>query len=850
MVCSLCRGGLGGVHQACHLHTTSRPVAIRPVQTMAAAYKVLVAFHECMPLPVPWKAMEFDVKPEWTTRQLVRSIEARCRADFQMHVDVAMLLHHSRDVALPFHEPITAKCHSGDKVYVLGEVRRAPAADPLAAGSEAPKKSTKVPVTILTGFLGAGKTTLLNHLLRVQRDKRIAVIENEFGDVPIDNELLAGRLSAAEQVVVMDNGCMCCTVRGDLLAAFSAVMQTMVGMGKPLDAVVVETTGMADPVPIVRTFLQTPAIAGNFRMDGVVTLVDAKNVLQQLACYESTVPQANTVDEAFQQIAYADCIIISKLDLVPASEAVAVWQQVRALNAEARVMGVDRGRVDPQELTDLGAQEVTRIAASLDANPVAHSHGHGHGHGHDGHCTDDHAHDAHGPPDDDRAAGDHDLGHGQGHGHGAPPTGDHGHGHGQDEHRTENRGHETADSRHNDQVASFSVMQPGVEVDPLRFARWARVLANLDRKEHGALYRCKAVLAQAGSTRKLVFHAVADVVEQVEWEEWGPGAERSCKIVFIGKALDRPYFEDGFLSTTQAIRQQFSEPAGPGSSALTRLFRADPDAFYRMLVFAWTADVSRLGRTSKIMAHAVFHDAALPRLQRAAEDALSGVAWKGLQLQTQTAQGCRGGRVWLHTLVSMPVVNTYCKAVREAQVQFHVKELGFISRAQVTAAAVTWLELIDLADAEAQYHVVQFVWRAEDMRQFFRAEGTRAVLRTGAAYTGAGDWVQEAFKLRLHLKPCPSHTDPPIEQHRVGVTCSGGRACVLKYHMSIHSIHPDYQLHLPLQIESRSGTAESDAVFHKWHPLMAQVRAVPRLQLLVRVKPDGSGPLERMCGCC
>ncbi|CAM9536854.1 unnamed protein product, partial [Hapterophycus canaliculatus] len=192
-----------------------------------------------------------------------------------------------------------------------------------------------VPVTILTGFLGSGKTTMLNHLLHVQREKRIAVIENEFGEVSACGASIVfprspSRALVPAQVVVLDNGCMCCTVRGDLLGAFASVLDKMEearakgeGEGdegrRPLDSVLVETTGMADPVPIVRTLLQTPAISNSFALDGVVTLVDAKNILPRLREGEEeeaggggAAEGEEEIDEAFQQIMFSDRIVVNK----------------------------------------------------------------------------------------------------------------------------------------------------------------------------------------------------------------------------------------------------------------------------------------------------------------------------------------------------------------------------------------------------------------------------------------------------------------------------------------------------------------------------------------------------------
>ncbi|CAM9366685.1 unnamed protein product [Ectocarpus sp. 12 AP-2014] len=216
-------------------------------------------------------------KASWTVRELTTKAEELLLERQGLALETALVLCPSRDSAIPFYDVASHYVEEGDTLVLVGDVERAaarrsalPGGKPAAAAADLSATSShKVPVTILTGFLGSGKTTMLNHLLHVQREKRIAVIENEFGEVPIDGDLLADGdgLSAAEQVVVLDNGCMCCTVRGDLLGAFSSVLAKMEeakargeggggGSVRALDSVLVETTGMADPVPIVRTLLQ------------------------------------------------------------------------------------------------------------------------------------------------------------------------------------------------------------------------------------------------------------------------------------------------------------------------------------------------------------------------------------------------------------------------------------------------------------------------------------------------------------------------------------------------------------------------------------------------------------------
>jgi len=373
-------------------------------------------------------------------------------------------------------------------------------------------QNKKIPVTILTGFLGAGKTTVLNYLLQVQQNKRIAVIENEFGEVPIDNELLSEKLSTAEQVVVMDNGCMCCTVRGDLLGAFTSVMEKM-DPSRPLDMVVIETTGMADPVPIVRTFLQTPAIADFFRLDGVVTLADARNILKKLDEDDEMDQGEGSINEALQQIAFANRLILSKVDLVPVASVIEIYKKLRGINPGAKILAVVKGQVDPSELTGFNAFDMGKIEDEfLEAPAEKKKHHHDHHHCHDDKmdCSEnDHGHDHDHCTEE---CHDHDHNHHHDHNECEDNCQEHDHGHDHSECGKECE-QEHDHSRHSKQVGTFSLVLPGKEIELLAFSRWVRKLSTLT-PEQGKLYRCKGVLAVEGSPRKLIFHAVSDVTEK------------------------------------------------------------------------------------------------------------------------------------------------------------------------------------------------------------------------------------------------------------------------------------------------------------------------------------------------
>ena len=197
----------------------------------------------------------------------------------------------------------------------------------------------KLAVTIVTGFLGAGKTTLVNYILNEQHGKKICVIENEFGAVNIDQALVAENISSAEELISMDNGCACCTVRGDLVKALIGLKDRR----KDFDAVLLETTGLADPAPIIQTFESNPILMNHYRIDCVTTLVDVKFIKQHL----DEVRPEGTVNEAVQQVAFADRVLLNKVDLISPEELRAVKDTVRARTADRTACPLARRRSLP-----------------------------------------------------------------------------------------------------------------------------------------------------------------------------------------------------------------------------------------------------------------------------------------------------------------------------------------------------------------------------------------------------------------------------------------------------------------------------------------------------------------------
>ena len=234
--------------------------------------------------------------------------------------------------------------------------------------------ASKTPVTVLTGYLGAGKTTLLNRILSEDHGKRYAVIVNEFGEIGIDNDLIVG---ADEEVFEMNNGCVCCTVRGDLIRVLSGLMKRKGGF----DAIIVETTGLADPGPVAQTFFVDEDVKARTQLDSVTTVVDAKHVLLRLSDSR----------EAREQIAFADQIVLNKTDLVSEQDLRMVEARLRRLNPLAPIHRAQRSNVPLDAILGRGGFDLERIV-SIEPEFLNPAHGED-GHVHDEHCDHDHGHD-------------------------------------------------------------------------------------------------------------------------------------------------------------------------------------------------------------------------------------------------------------------------------------------------------------------------------------------------------------------------------------------------------------------------------------------------------------------------
>ena len=340
-----------------------------------------------------------------------------------------------------------------------------------------------IPATILTGFLGSGKTTLLKRVLQEAHGQKIAVIENEFGEENIDNDILVSDTN--EQIIQMSNGCICCTIREDLRTTLQDLAAKKRKGELDFERVVIETTGLADPGPVAQTFFMDDEIAESFLLDSILTLVDAKHAAQQL----------NDRQEARRQVGFADQIFISKTDLVAPAEVDALQHRLKHMNPRAPQKAVHFGEVAIKEVFDLRG---FNLNAKLDIDPdflkaeAEHTH---HDHAHGEHCDHpSHAHESHG------------------HHH-----------------------------HHDDDVKSF-VFRSDRKFDPAKLEDFLGAIVNIYGPR---MLRYKGVLNMKGTDRKVIFQGVHQLMGSDLGPQWTTGEKRTSKMVFIGIDLPKDIFLQG-----------------------------------------------------------------------------------------------------------------------------------------------------------------------------------------------------------------------------------------------------------------------------------------------------------------
>jgi G3E family GTPase len=345
-----------------------------------------------------------------------------------------------------------------------------------------------IPATILTGFLGSGKTTLLKRVLSEAHGQKIAVVENEFGEENIDNEILVA--DTQENIIQMSNGCICCTIRDDLRATLQDLAQKKRKGELDFDRVVIETTGLADPGPVAQTFFMDDEVAEQYLLDSILTLVDAKHAAEQL----------NERQEARRQVGFADQIFISKSDLVDADELAALTHRLKHMNPRAPMRPVHFGEVSLKEVFDLRG---FNLNAKLDIDPDFlkvddHDHDH-HDHEHGEHC--------------DHPSHQHDHGdHGRGHHH-----------------------------HHDDDVKSFVYRA----TKPFNPAKLEDFLGAIVQVYGPRMLRYKGVLHMEGTDRKVIFQGVHQLMGSDLGPVWAEGEPRVSKMVFIGIELPKDILVQG-----------------------------------------------------------------------------------------------------------------------------------------------------------------------------------------------------------------------------------------------------------------------------------------------------------------
>jgi G3E family GTPase len=347
-----------------------------------------------------------------------------------------------------------------------------------------PSSSEKIPVTVLTGYLGAGKTTLLNRILSEPHGKKYAVIVNEFGEIGIDNDLVVG---ADEEIFEMNNGCICCTVRGDLIR----ILDGLIRRNGNFDAIIVETTGLADPAPVAQTFFMDETVGRRTKLDAVVTVADAKWLNERL----------KDAPEAKNQIAFADVILINKTDLVSSEQLSEVEARIRGINPYAKLHKTERAKIPLDAVLGRKAFDLDRI---LELEPdflSADNHDHHHDHNQD-------------------------------------------HGHRHDDEDAHTHGHSGLKHYHDEEMQSIA-LQTEKPLDPDKFFPWVQ---DLVQKEGPNILRCKGILAFKDDEERFVFQGVHMILDGDHQRPWKADEKRDSRIVFIGRNLPSTLISEGFES--------------------------------------------------------------------------------------------------------------------------------------------------------------------------------------------------------------------------------------------------------------------------------------------------------------
>lgn len=383
--------------------------------------------------------------------------------------------------------------------------------------------SSKIPVTIVSGFLGAGKTTLINKVLKEKHGEHIAVVINEFGEIGVDHQFV---LDVEEEIYQMDNGCLCCTLRTDIADMLKSILMVKEQNGIKVDRVLFETTGLADPAPIAQTFINVPFLNEHFILDAVLTVVDSKNFLYQ------TTHQT----EPAKQVGFADKIFMSKHSLVDNTIYAKVINEVRSINPFAEIQDLDARPVEMKDMFGLelfyaSEKKILEMQENSEeeyCEACGHTHAHGehdHHHHHDEeHCEEcGHAH----------AHGEHDHHH---------HDGEHHHDHDHDHHH---HGHHHHKHHHHSGINSF-VIETEKPLVLAHINEWLNELVYIYGPE---LYRYKGILSVEGLDYQIIFQGVQMSFDISRGRDWND-TERKSTLVFIGKNLPEDTLRESFVACT------------------------------------------------------------------------------------------------------------------------------------------------------------------------------------------------------------------------------------------------------------------------------------------------------------
>ena len=387
--------------------------------------------------------------------------------------------------------------------------------------------SSKIPVTIVSGFLGAGKTTLINKVLKEKHGEHIAVVINEFGEIGVDHQFV---LDVEEEIYQMDNGCLCCTLRTDIADMLKSILMVKEQNGIKVDRVLFETTGLADPAPIAQTFINVPFLNEHFILDAVLTVVDSKNFLYQ------TTHQT----EPAKQVGFADKIFMSKHSLVDDTIYTKVINEVRSINPFAEIQDLDARPVEMKDMFGLelfyaSEKKILEMQENSEeeyCEACGHTHAHGehdHHHHHDEeHCEEcGHAHEH----------GEHDHHH-----HDEDHHHDHDHDHDHDHHH---HGHHHHKHHHHSGINSF-VIETEKPLVLAHINEWLNELVYIYGPE---LYRYKGILSVEGLDYQIIFQGVQMSFDISRGRDWND-TERKSTLVFIGKNLPEDTLRESFVACT------------------------------------------------------------------------------------------------------------------------------------------------------------------------------------------------------------------------------------------------------------------------------------------------------------